>query len=279
MKNSLRFFSLFFVLIMILTIFCSIGIKDVYAADKKALWEHGSLGSLGAIRNALNDDTKPSLPPSSSIGTDKRFKDKITGWETIKTESSSYYTIIQEKMKNAYDNKGLKAAMASFNEHAQYVYGFLMAFGALTSLLMFIIIFVRITWLPEHAIQKRRAMEDMVVSGVATALLGGSWLIISLFYSIFARMWELGTVYSKNWKEVGGVFLTEYRGLIVGFLGIGTLTALLMMVKAIMGVIFAGTNPGQKSAKMMQVIWCGIATAGLGALTLFTSLFWNVFRF
>lgn len=272
MKKSLRIFSLFFVLMTILTICCSINVMDSYAAYP--LYVSG----LQDLRNNLKDDNGSSVSVSSSIGTDTRFSE-IEGWKKIQEQSSSYYSIIKEKMTTAYNEKGLKAAMASFNEHAQYVYGFLMAFGALTSLLMFIIIFVRITWLPEHAFQKRKAMEDMVVSGIATVLLGGSWLIISLFYSVFARMWELGTVYSKNWKEVGGVFLTEYRGLIVGFLGVATLTALLMMIKSITGVVFAGTNPGQKSAKMMQVIWCGIATAGLGALTIFTSLFWNVLRF
>lgn len=293
MKKNYKF-SIFIFFIISLILFSNI-VVDVYAVTGDCLSEGKCHNNLTGIRSFLTGNNGSSSP-AINTRIDDRYDALFTNcnaasskcvskdWEEVKKNTYQYFNSVQTSMAaaNARGKNGerfLDNALANFNEHAQYVYSFLMAFGALTSLLMFIIIFVRITWLPEHAYQKRKAMEDMVISGTATILLGGSWLIISLFYSVFSRMWEVGTVYSKDWRSVGGILLVEYRGLIVGFLGVATLTALLMMIKSITGVIFAGTNPGQKSAKMMQVVWCGIATAGLGSLTIFTSLFWNVLRF
>lgn len=287
MKKNYKF-SIVILLVISMILFSNI-IVNTYAAVTNP-----NYSTLYAFRTALTGSGGGGGPVANPR-IDSRYKELFNGssttWNEVQKNTYQYFNSVQTAMDNANhrgkdvtgdgrgDERFLDNALANFNEHAQYVYSFLMAFGALTSLLMFIIIFVRITWLPEHAFQKRKAMEDMVISGIATILLGGSWLIISLFYSVFSRMWEVGTVYSKDWRSVGGILLVEYRGLIVGFLGVATLTALLMMIKSITGVIFAGTNPGQKSAKMMQVVWCGIATAGLGSLTIFTSLFWNVLRF
>lgn len=170
----------------------------------------------------------------------------------------------------------LNAAMDKFNENAHFVYTFLTGFGCLTSLLVFIIIFMRITWLPEHATQRRKAMEDIVTAGVAVILLGGFWLVIGVFQSMFDRFWESYTVYSKDWITAGNVFLVEYKSLIVGILGVATLTAFLMFIKAVTAVALGEDNPHQKTSKMQQVLYCGLASAGLGAITLFTGFFWNM---
>lgn len=222
---------------------------------------------------------------------------KITGTNTVETciiqhpnecsEAQEYYD--KNKTYSSYAASGLKqhdkssgklaAAMEGFNKNAHYVYSFLMGFGCLTSLLVFIIIFVRITWLPEHATQRREAMEDIVTSGVSVMLLGGFWLIVGVFQSMFNRFWESYTVFTKDWQTAANVFLVEYRSLIVGILGVATLTALLMFIKSITSVVIgSASSPQQKTAKMTQVLYCGLATAGLGGLTIFAGLFWNMLR-
>lgn len=258
LKKGMLFLLIFYIIFSIFSI-------NVYAIANK--------NSLDLVRSHVRNGDGSH----ASTFTDTRF-DSIEGFNTIKGETDAYYSFVKTNIQNSNKNNRLNKALDGFNENAQYVYGFLMAFGSLTSLLMFIIIFVRITWLPEHAFQKRKAMEDMVTSGVATVLLGGAWLIISLFHSIFDRFWESGLVYSKNWKVAGGVFLVEYKQLIVGFLGLATLTALLMLIKSFITLILSGTNPQQRAAKMSNIIWCGLATAGLGALTIFTGIFWGVLR-
>ena len=41
-------------------------------------------------------------------------------------------------------------------------------------------------------------------------------------------------------------------------------------------ISFSGDNPSVRKQKMISILFCGIATAGLGALTIFTGFFWNM---
>lgn len=173
-------------------------------------------------------------------------------------------------------NGRFQRAMFEFNNNAHFVYSFLIGFAFITALLVFILIFMKITWLPDHPMQRRKAMEDIVTSGVSVILTGGIWVVISLFQSIFDRFWSSYAVYSKDWKTVGNMFLYEYKGLVVGILGLAALTALLMLIKNFVGLSFSGDNPSARKQKMISILFCGIATAGLGALTIFTGFFWNM---
>lgn len=203
----------------------------------------------------------------------------ITECNKFKSDNSVYGVYASTNLKQYDTTTGrMNAALESFNEHAHFIYSFMTGFACLTSLLVFVIIFVRITWLPEHAAQRRKAMEDIVTAGVTTILLGGFWLVVGVFQSMFSRFWETYTVYSKDWTTAGNQFLYEYKTLIVGLLGLATLTALLMLIKSITGVVMGGNNPTQKRAKMTQVLYCGLATAGLGGITIFAGLFWNILK-
>lgn len=173
-------------------------------------------------------------------------------------------------------NGRFQRAMFEFNNNAHFVYSFLIGFAFITALLVFILIFMKITCLPDHPMQRRKAMEDIVTSGVSVILTGGIWVVISLFQSIFDRFWSSYAVYSKDWKTVGNMFLYEYKGLVVGILGLAALTVLLMLIKNFVGLSFSGDNPSARKQKMISILFCGIATAGLGALTIFTGFFWNM---
>jgi len=192
--------------------------------------------------------------------------------EGLSTKTQSGISSATKDLGNGPFNR----AMFEFNQNAHFVYSFLIGFAFITSLLVFILIFIKITWLPDYPQQRRLAMEDIVTSGVATVLLGGIWLVISLFQSIFDKFWSTYAVYSKDWKTVGNMFLYEYKGLITGILGIAALTALLMLVKNFAGLALSGDNPQARKQKILSILLTGIATAGLGALAIFAAFFWNL---
>lgn len=173
-------------------------------------------------------------------------------------------------------NGQFQRAMFEFNNNAHYVYSFLIGFAFVTAMLVFILIFMKITWLPDHPIKRREAMEDIITSGVSVILTGGIWVVISLFQSIFDRFWSSYAVYSKDWRTVANMFLYEYKGLVIGILGIAALTALLMLIKNFVGLTFSGDNPNARKQKMISILLCGIATAGLGGLAIVMGFFWNM---
>lgn len=173
-------------------------------------------------------------------------------------------------------NGQFQRAMFEFNNNAHYVYSFLIGFAFVTAMLVFILIFMKITWLPDHPIKRREAMEDIVTSGVSVILTGGIWVVISLFQSIFDRFWSSYAVYSKDWKSVANMFLYEYKGLVIGVLGVAALTALLMLIKNFVGLSFSGDNPSARKQKIISILFCGIATAGLGGLAIVMGFFWNM---
>lgn len=185
----------------------------------------------------------------------------------------------QPVMTQQYSDLGngrFQRAMFEFNNNAHFVYSFLIGFAFITAMLVFILIFMKITWLPDHPIKRREAMEDIVTSGVSVILTGGIWIFISLFQSIFDRFWSSYAVYSKDWLTVGNMFLYEYKTLVIGVLGVAALTALLMLIKNFVGLSFAGDNPAARKQKMISILFCGIATAGLGGLAIFMGFFWNM---
>jgi len=54
--------------------------------------------------------------------------------------------------------------------------------GALTSVLVFIFHFVKLGSMPSHPIQRREVLNNMLISAVTTALLGGITLVMTIFY-------------------------------------------------------------------------------------------------
>lgn len=191
-----------------------------------------------------------------------------------KTQKQGFGTTATENLGNGAFNR----AMFEFNNNAHFVYSFLIGFSFITAMLVFILIFMKMTWLPDHPIKRREAMEDMVTSGVSVILTGGIWIVISLFQSIFDNFWSTYAVYSKDWKTVGNMFLYEYKGLVIGILGLAALTAMLMFIKNFVGLSFSGDNPQQRKQKMISLLLCGCATAGLGGLAIFMGFFWNLLR-
>lgn len=83
---------------------------------------------------------------------------------------------------NPYPN--LPAKWKLLMDEYRMVLAYIAGFGALTSILVFIIHFIELGSLPAHPIKRREKLMSMLVSGVCTALLGGMTLILTLFYAI-----------------------------------------------------------------------------------------------
>jgi hypothetical protein len=171
----------------------------------------------------------------------------------------------------------LDKAMTRFSLLADEVFAIMIGFGLLTSLLVFIIIFMRISWMPSHAIDRRKVIIDVATAGAATMLLGNIWVVISLFQSCFNRFWQTFAVYSKDWRTVANMVLVEYKGFIVGLSGIATLLVLAMFVVNFIGMALDGGAANKRSEKITKLVQCAIAAAGLGSLTLIVGFFWNLF--
>lgn len=247
--------------------------------------ESGIFDKVSTTGGATNQSDKCSSVWASSGG-NRNIIDFIASTPQC-SEANDYY--VSNTRYSQYAANGLRQydktdgrlnnAMSIFNERAHFVYNLLIGFGCLTSLLVFIWIFMRITWLPDNSFQRRHAMEDIVTSGIATIMLGGFWLVVGVFQSMFDRFWESRTVYTKDYTGAANIFLQEYRGLITGLLGVATLTALLMFIKSAASLALGvGASPQQRKNAIQQLLWCGIATVGLGAITVVASFFWNALR-
>ena len=174
------------------------------------------------------------------------------------------------------DNMRLDAALTEMNKLTQVVFSYMIVFGELTAILVFIIMFMQMAWMPSHAFQKRKMFVDIATAGASISLLGNIWLVISLFQSSFNRFWQTFAVYSKDWRSVAAMVLVEYKGFLVGLSGIATLLVLGMFVINFIGL---ATNAGQankRSEKISALLNCGIAAAGLGSVTLIVGVFWNM---
>ena len=193
------------------------------------------------------------------------------------TEAENYGNIVDARMK-LVDPTGQRtdAAMTKFSSLAGEVFAILVGFGCLTAILVFTIIFMKLAWMPSHAIERRKIMIDIATSGASIMLLGNVWLVLSLFQSCFNRFWQTFAVYSKDWRTVANMVLVEYKGFITGFSGIATLLVLGMFVVNFVGLALDGGS-NKRSEKIQNILHCAIAAAGLGSVTLVVGFFWNMF--
>lgn len=76
------------------------------------------------------------------------------------------------------------------------------------------------------------------------------------------------------WTEV----MVKYRVFIVGCTGAATLTLLLIWLYLFTKMGTSASNPMERRKASQSLVLCGIATALLGSVTLFTGLFLYIFR-
>lgn len=79
-----------------------------------------------------------------------------------------------------------------------------------------------------------------------------------------------------NGQSVWQKIFTQYRGVIVGLSGIGAITMIVFFIINFMKLGASSGNPQQRTQALVGIIWCGLAAAGLGGVTIFVGFFYNM---
>lgn len=79
-----------------------------------------------------------------------------------------------------------------------------------------------------------------------------------------------------NGQSVWQKIFSQYRGVIVGLSGIGAITMIVFFIINFMKLGASSGNPQQRTQALVGIIWCGLAAAGLGGVTIFVGFFYNM---
>ena len=85
---------------------------------------------------------------------------------------------------------------------------------------------------------------------------------------------KYGGAYGKNKQQsdVWNTIFVQYKGIIMGITGLGTLTMVALFIINFIKLGQAANNPNEKSRALSGLLWTGIAAAGLGGVTIFVGL-------
>ena len=78
-----------------------------------------------------------------------------------------------------------------------------------------------------------------------------------------------------NGKNVWMELFSKYRELILGFSGVATLTMVLFFIVYFVKLGRTGDNPDARSSALSGLLWTGLATTGLGSITVLVAFFYN----
>ena len=83
-----------------------------------------------------------------------------------------------------------------------------------------------------------------------------------------------GVAGENTTKGLAGI-LTKYKTVIVGIGGIAAVTMVGVFIFHLVKLGQSAGNPQARSQSLTAIMWTGVATAGLGAVALITSLFYT----
>ena len=86
----------------------------------------------------------------------------------------------------SYAEGDTNEAIGEFKDTINKIANILLAIAALSSVLIFIIHFLRLGAAHNHPMSRYRIMKDIMVSGIVTALIGAIGLVFKLYVGIFA---------------------------------------------------------------------------------------------
>ena len=286
-------------ILIVLLLICTLLVTSLSASAaltaseaRKALWQKGGVSSASnsdlLTANALvhyasagvwGVDCQTLVKDAAHlIKTPADINSRCPAAYKFYVEAEKFGTIVDARMKLS-DPTGKRTddAMTRFSNLANEVFAIMVGFGCLTAILVFTIIFMKMAWMPSHAMQRRAVMIEIATSGASIMLLGNVWIVISLFQSCFNRFWQTFAVYSTDWRTVANMVLVEYKGFITGLSGIATLLVLAMFVVNFIGIALDGGVANKRAEKIGNILHCAIAAAGLGSITLVVGFFWNLF--
>lgn len=146
-------------------------------------------------------------------------------------------------------------------------------FGTITSFLIFSLAFFRLSTAPSHPIERRKVMIDIIQSGVATVLLGGLSLIMTVFYKTFSTFINNTIFLTTDFKTAFAMALIDYKFLICGIMGVIALSMFIVFIKDIISLASSGGNPQQRAQAMKGLLTTGIAVIGFGGTGVFVAIF------
>ena len=92
---------------------------------------------------------------------------------------------------------------------------------------------------------------------------------------------KLGDAYggdNATQESVWNKIFTQYKGIIMGVTGIGTLTMVILFIFNFMQLGKSATNPQERQKALTGLLWTGLAAAGLGGVTIFVGLAQNLLK-
>lgn len=174
---------------------------------------------------------------------------------------------------NIKNEKTLNSALDKLFGQIRWIISIITIFGTITSFLIFSYSFVRISTYPTDPILRRKSMVDILQSGIATILLGGLSLILTVFYKTFMNFIENNVMLASNYRAAFAMALNEYKYLIAGILGVLTLTMLILFIKDIIDLAISGHNPQERAKNIKGLLITGLATVGFGGTGIFVAIF------
>ena len=76
---------------------------------------------------------------------------------------------------------------------------------------------------------------------------------------------------ANSWNNI----FSRYRTVVVGVSGVGAITMIVFFIINFMKLGSSAGNPQARSQALTGVLWCGLAAAGLGAVTIIAGFFYN----
>ena len=86
---------------------------------------------------------------------------------------------------------------------------------------------------------------------------------------------QLGDLAGANKDNFFNTVLTEYRGVVMFISGIGTISMILFFILNFINLGKSQGNPQERQKAISGLIISGIASAGLGSVTMIVALFFN----
>lgn len=87
---------------------------------------------------------------------------------------------------------------------------------------------------------------------------------------------EISNLGKKDASEAWGDLFVQYRGFIVGLSGVGAITMIALFIIQFMKLGASAGNPQARSQALAGVLWTGLAATGLGGVTIFVGVFYNL---
>ncbi len=82
----------------------------------------------------------------------------------------------------------------------------------------------------------------------------------------------------ENKRDAWNKVYREYKGVIIGVLGMGTLTMVALFTVNFIRLGKSASNPQERKQAVNALLWTGIAAAGLGGATMFVGFSYNLLR-